>query len=227
MDVYWLEQSGPDVPDGNGWLSSQEALHLATLRFPKRRADWRLGRWTAKCALAACVRDTRPLADIQIQAAASGAPEVLGANPPAISISHRNGVACCAIALGAAALGCDLELIEPRSREFVATYFTPEEETLIEQTSAAARPALLAVLWSAKESALKALGVGLRLDTRSVAVRNLTFELDPPQLWQPLQVCYEGREFNGWWRSDGTLVRTLVAAPQPDAPRLLTAGFSK
>ena len=70
-----------------------------------------------------------------------------------------------------AELGCDLEIVEPRSDAFIADYFTAEEQALIERTSAADRSLLLALLWSAKESALKALRAGLRLDTRSVIVR--------------------------------------------------------
>ena len=53
MNVYWLEQSDGDVPVGDGWLSAGERATLDRLRIPKRRADWRLGRWTAKCAAAA------------------------------------------------------------------------------------------------------------------------------------------------------------------------------
>ena len=67
-------------------------------------------------------------------------------------------------------MGCDLEMIEPRSDAFVADYFTVEEQALVARASAADRSRLLALLWSAKESALKALRAGLRLDTRCVIV---------------------------------------------------------
>ncbi len=52
------------------------------------------------------------------------------------------------------------------SDAFVADYFAPEEQTLIAHSSPADRELMLALLWSAKESALKALREGLRLDTR-------------------------------------------------------------
>jgi phosphopantetheinyl transferase len=51
MNVYWLEQTEADVPIENDWLSENEASSLNRMRFAKRRADWRLGRWTAKHAL--------------------------------------------------------------------------------------------------------------------------------------------------------------------------------
>jgi hypothetical protein len=37
MDVYWLEQTRPDVPADNNWLSASEALRLNDMRIAKRR----------------------------------------------------------------------------------------------------------------------------------------------------------------------------------------------
>src|SRR5271165_6257725 len=176
MDVYWLEQAESDVPVEDHWLSAGEAARLEALHIAKRRADWRLGRWAAKRAVAAYLdvpRHLQALANIEIRPAQSGAPEVFILDTPApasISLSHRDGTALCAVAPSGVALGCDLELVEPRSDAFIADYFTAEEQALVARMSLEDRPRLLALLWSAKESALKALGAGLRLDTRSVVV---------------------------------------------------------
>ena len=95
MDVYWLEQTEADLPVENGWLSASEVLRLNGMRFAKRHADWRLGRWTAKRALAVYLNlpsHPQALADIEVRPAPSGAPEVFIANQPAgiaISLSHR------------------------------------------------------------------------------------------------------------------------------------------
>ena len=132
MDVFWLEQSEADLPAGDDWLSAGEVDRLTTMRVPKRRADWRLGRWTAKRALSAYLNlpgHHQALTDIEIRPAPSGAPEAFIANRPAsaaISLSHCNGNAICAVAAFGTALGCDLELVEPRSDAFVADYFTVE-----------------------------------------------------------------------------------------------------
>jgi 4'-phosphopantetheinyl transferase len=176
MDVYWLEQAEADVPSTNDWLSASEVDRLNGMRFTKRRADWRLGRWTAKRALAVSLNlpaHAQALAEIEIRAAPDGAPEVFFANNPGsvtVSLSHRAGTAVCAVALSGAALGCDLEMIEARTEGFVADYFTTEEQGLVARAFAPDRPQLCTLLWSAKESALKALRAGLRLDTRSVVV---------------------------------------------------------
>jgi len=224
MNVYWLEQSEADVPAENDWLSANEAVCLNGMRFAKRRADWRLGRWTAKRALSAYLAvpaHLQAFQKIEIRSAPSGAPEAFFDNQPAavvISLSHRAGIAACAVAMSGVELGCDLEMVEPRSDAFVADYFTVEEQALVARASAADRPRLLALLWSGKESALKALHEGLRLDARSVIVSpgNAAFDLHD---WGPMEVRHtEGRIFHGWWQHVDGIVRTLVAAPPPNPP---------
>jgi phosphopantetheinyl transferase len=224
MRVYWLEQSENDLPVDNDWLSVSELERLHRFRFAKRRTDWRLGRWTAKRAIATCLSwpsHPRILARIEICATASGAPEAVVPNLPApfsISLSHSGRAAICAVAPFGVALGCDLELIESRADAFVEEYFTPQERFLISRAVAAERPALVTLLWSAKESALKALHEGLRLDTRSVTVNT---NLGAPDLsgWSPLRVLHvDGSTFYGWWRATGCRVYTIVASPMPASP---------
>lgn len=223
MEIYWSEQTIAHVPSDDGWLSATEALHLNGLRFPKRRADWRLGRWTAKCAVAAYL-DAGGLAlrHIEIRAAGSGAPEVFIAGEPApvaISLSHSNGIGLCVVARVGAAVGCDLERIEPRSRAFVADYFAEEEQALVASASADDRSAVVSLLWSAKESALKALQEGLRLDTRSVIATLASPFAQRIHTWSALRVrCSSGQVFDGWWQRAGELVRTAVCAPAGGPP---------
>jgi 4'-phosphopantetheinyl transferase len=235
MDVYWLEQSEADVPRENQWLSARELLVLDGMRFAKRRNDWRLGRWTAKRTLAACLnlsRDLPALAHTEILAAPSGAPEVFLLNQPApvtISLSHRAGIAICAVAHFETCIGCDLEMIEGRGDAFTADYFTVNERAKVERTHVEARPLLVTLLWSAKESVLKALHVGLRLDTTCLDV-SFVDDLPPcpehsqyvpivhwpavdPDAWHPLHVRYSsGQIFTGWWQNSGQMVRTVVSA---------------
>jgi len=234
MKVYWLEQTEADVPAENDWLSPNEAVCLNALRFPKRRADWRLGRWTAKCALSITLdapANPQVFKKIAIRPAPSGAPEAFFGNQPAavaISLSHRDARAICAVTRSGVDMGCDLEMVEPRSAAFVADYFSMEERALVARASAPDRDRLLAMLWSAKESALKALHAGLRLDTRSVIVDPCATSCDLNG-WSPLRVCYSGgrstefgstadRVFHGWWQQSDNIVRTVAADPPPDPP---------
>ena len=240
MDVYWLQQSEADLPTTDDWLTEREATRLNSFRFAKRRFDWRLGRWTAKRAVAACLKlpkDPLALRQIEIIPASSGQPEVIlhdQTGTISISISHSGGVALCAVAIGDVTLGCDLEMIEPRSDAFIADYFTEQEQDLVAQTRGDVRSLLASLLWSTKESALKALHVGLRADTRSVEVdiRDLYLywcvESDGNSLegnlpsslstvsgihWHSLQVqCAGGSNLCGWWQHSSNIVRTIVAA---------------
>jgi len=223
MNVYWLEQTEESVPVHDAWLSLWERNRLQALRVPKRRADWRLGRWTAKRAVSqyfGLPDSFAVFSTIEIKPAASGAPEVFVEQEPApleLSLSHREGRAVCAIAGCGSAIGCDLEFVEPRSDAFLADYFTGTEQAFINRDSCEETYRAAALLWSAKESALKALHSGLLLDTRSVTVA--VGPLLPIANWLPLRVDYVGGErFHGWWSSCGKFVRTMVAAPRPGRP---------
>lgn len=216
MDAYWLEQVEADVPTEDQWLSETEMASLHAMRYAKRRADWRLGRWTAKRALASCLDladDADSLPNIEIRALPSGAPDVLLFQQKAdiaISLSHRSGTALCFVGvLGDSSLGCDLEIVEPRSNAFVSDFFTANERRVIEAAPPEHQPLLVTLLWSAKESALKALQVGLRLDTTCMEVTLDNGAAIGP--WSPLRVQYANTGiFSGWWRHADDLVRTVV-----------------
>src|SRR5271166_5297169 len=219
MNVYWLEQTEADVPTENDWLSANEAICLQGKRFAKRRADWRLGRWTAKQALSVCLdvpAHPQIFRKMEIRPAPSGAPEAFFDNRPAavtLSLSHRDGIAACAVVKARVEMGCDLEVVEPHSDAFIVDYFSLEEQALVAGASAADRNRLIALLWSAKESALKALHAGLRLDTRCVVVSPVEASYDVNG-WSRLLVRYTGERrasgqvFHGWWRCADHIVRT-------------------
>ena len=208
-----------DVPDGVAWLSRAEAERLAAMRVPKRARDFRLGRWTARVALEAWTRAAGG-AELEIVAAPDGAPEARRAGVRlacALSISHAAGWGACAVAPAGAALGCDVEVVEARDPSFVDDYFTRGEREAIE--TAVERDLVVTLVWSAKESALKAMRDGLRRDTRSVEVS--VPDAAAERGWRPLTVrsADDGRSFDGWWRTQGELVVTLVADPPPAVPR--------
>lgn len=231
MHVYWLEQSDGDVPVGDVWLSETERARLDGLHIPKRHADWRLGRWTAKCAVSGYLNlpgDPEALAALELRPEASGAPQVFLHGEPArvvLSLSHSGGTGFCAIGPQGAEVGCDLERVEPRCPAFLADYFTDEERRLVARTPAVGRDQMLTLLWSAKESALKALRCGLRLDTRSVNAVPVGFLPASGAEWHRVSVAHTGgRCFYGWWRQSQDFVYTIVADPSP--VRLLAVTFA-
>lgn len=218
--IHWHAQGMQHVPTGEAWMDERLATRLRALRFAKRRDESRLGRWTAKqtIALAAGIAtDAAALREIHVLNAPDGAPEALHGEQPlaaVIAMTDRADWAVCAIMGGTARVGCDLELVEPRSAEFVADYFTAAEQRRVE---ASGDPALFAnLIWSAKESALKVLRTGLRRDTRSVEV---TVEDGPPGKWAPLSVQdLEGDRFPGWWLRCGSFILTVAAQRRTPPP---------
>lgn len=235
-DLAWLSQGMDDAPAADDWLSAREAAWVARMRFPKRRGEFRLGRWTAKTALALYLgrgRSSEELRAIEIDRAKDGAPAPLVSGRPAdafVTMTDRADQAVCLVGPPGSAIGCDLELVEPRSDAFVADYLTePERRLVLAAEAGEARELLANLIWSGKESALKVLRTGLRRDTRSVSVS--LSDGAAVDGWSALRVAAaEGREFAGWWRRFGAFVLTVAASkpfppPRPllDPPGLTTA----
>ena len=232
--VGWLSCSQVDVTGGDGWLSPREQATLAALRFERRRMDWRLGRWTAKHAVRASLGACAPgaLDEVEIIAAPDGAPEAFVAGraaPLALSLSHRDGVAVCAVAPSQTAIGCDIEAVEARSDAFVADWFTEEERAAVQASTLSSRALVTALVWSGKESALKALREGLRLDTRDVVVRFGVPPWSDGLRWESFTVvgpdgrcCFAGR----WRRHLGHVLTVVTPAPWDSDPAALVGSAS-
>ena len=215
----WLTRELADVPSHDRWLSEPEREVLSGLRTPKRRADWRLGRWAGKAAVAAR-RGVAPEV-VTIVAAEDGAPEAFidgqGAGV-SISLSHRGGRALAMVAEAPTAVGCDLEAIEARSPAFLREWLGSGERGLVGGQSGRRRQVVANLVWTAKEAASKARREGLRLN-----VRGATVEPDglggSPGVWLPLRVAWQGGDADlGWWREDPEWVMAVVSDPHADAP---------
>ena len=63
------------------------------------------------------------------------------------------------------------------------------------------------LFWSAKEAATKALGVGLRLDVREVAVEVANRSTEA---WSGFGVRFREERLHGWWQRYGGFVLTVV-----------------
>jgi 4'-phosphopantetheinyl transferase len=221
--IVWWSAGLHDLPKSDAWVDEREAKRFSSMEFTKRREEAFLARYTAKATVASFLgRPTEPgaLRAITVTNASDGAPEVLVDGSPAglvIAMTDRADWAVAAVLAGDDRIGCDLELVEPRSDLFVQDYFTSYEQAA---TRKSADPALTAnLIWSGKESALKALRTGLRRDTRSVEVRPGVTAGDG---WNPLTVvAAEGTEFPGWWVRHGSFILTVAAACPTAVPRSL------
>ncbi|MFN8481829.1 MAG: 4'-phosphopantetheinyl transferase superfamily protein [Anaerolineae bacterium] len=244
--VEWLVQpisahpalSAGDAPAG--LLASTESARLARLTIPKRRRDWLLGRWTAKHLLQGYLRHLThtqiPLDALAIGNDPDGAPfaTLRSRLPVSLSISHSGVYSFCAVAplfpnctlVGAPAekieIGADIERIEHRGREFVADFFTRDELTQVDHAPEAFRDTLVTIIWSAKEAMLKALRLGLTVDTRCIDVEAIP--LDTPAHGQARTTEWADMRLGlapsvtlpmaaapvGWWRIMDGYVLTLA-----------------
>jgi 4'-phosphopantetheinyl transferase len=222
--IQWLVQSVTEHHDllrgiaPPGLLHPAEQRRLAELKLSKRRSEWLIGRWTAKHLLQACLEcdlNLRlPLSAIGIYNDARGAPVAMVdcGNRIAewtISISHSH--ACgfsAALPDSTIGLGADIEHIELREWRFVEDYFTPDEIERVRVAPIEQREKLITAIWSAKESALKALRLGLTVDTRRV-----NCAIDPRRYsdrdWLEFSItCTPSytETLRGWWRTWGDYV---------------------
>jgi 4'-phosphopantetheinyl transferase len=228
--IRWLlVEAGPD-PDGvpPGLLAPSERDQFGRLALPRRRADWLLGRFALKSLVSAWAAGTRgrrlSLDEIAVASLPSGAPVVLwpeswGFPAPSVSLSHRDGRALAALSDSpGATVGADLEKIEPRPQGFACDWFTPSEVGRLDALPAGERDLQVTLLWSAREAVVKALGVGLSVDTRT-----LPCEAEPAALsWSGFRLVPgawdEAAGLRGWWRRFGPFVLAIAARSDPDGP---------
>ncbi len=243
--INWLIQSitaHPNLTQGlapAGLLSPSEQQRLAAFTVAKRRGDWLLGRWTAKRLLQSYVAQRTdawlPLDTFIIDSDSDGAPHVIvdcklqisdfpsnlqsaicNLQSLMLSISHCDGHAFCALAdRSRLAIGADIERIAPRAPEFAADYFTSNELAQVAASPANERDATVTLIWSAKEAALKALRLGLTVDTRRVSI-GLSEHHSATLAWAPLVVrstlprAEAVGGLHGWWRIVGEYALTLA-----------------
>ncbi len=237
--IAWLTQTVADHPcldQGQPpphLLSDYETAVLRTLNHPKRRHDWLLGRCTAKKLLQTLAGTSWQAQDLSVLAAADGAPQLWRSTPSgllpldvSLTISHAQDVAFCALLSAAGwSVGADIECAAPRHPHFAAAYFSAGEQALLRETPQDQQDFLLTAIWSAKESALKALRAGLRLDTRRISCAIPPTAVLPSE-WAafPIHVLAASGATSailyGWWRVWNGFTLTLAVAPT----RMVAAG---
>jgi acyl transferase domain-containing protein/phosphopantetheinyl transferase len=136
---------------------------------PRRRRQWLAGRVAAKDAVLDYLRREHRIAEVypqelRIENDAAGAPKVhanVTDTVPAslqVSLAHKGTLAVAIV--GMAAVGIDLERIEPREENFLAMTFTRAERALL--AASGEGDAAWTRGWVAKEAVAKANGTGLR-----------------------------------------------------------------
>jgi 4'-phosphopantetheinyl transferase len=262
LTVHWRFEIGnglesPHAAHIASRLTSRECLVLESLQFEKRRTEWLLGRLAAKRLVCDLLRDylnreVNPGA-IEVWRRPSGAPLVLSADdllpwpsgtplPVELSLSHSHGAVFCGAfwhprqSSSVPQVGVDVERVDPRSPDLFRDYFTETEHRYCEEGQGVIRDQRATLIWSGKESTLKALGKGLTVDTRAVTClpgqnesMARAMELVPNVGWQPLLVCVPhwsptvSRSL-GYWRTQAGFILTVVATWTCVEPEAQPAG---
>ena len=231
-----MDEAGPegaglisDSPDD--WLSAEEWNRFREMRFPKRRSEWLLGRLTAKKLIVKCVpgMENVPFNQITIANSTAGAPYVCTADkilPVQLSISHRERCAAAAVSLNAGiSQGIDLEWVEDHPPSFYEDFFTADEVRSLGEYAAEQRAWAGSLTWSAKEAVLKALGQGLRMDTRAVEVLRIAENRVDGWGEIELRVANINKErWFGFWRNQGQYIITLAVRGAKTRPEIIQAG---
>jgi len=192
-----------------GLLGPREEAILAGLTRLPRRRKWLLGRWAAKRLLGELAAEDNRLVSgffgkpdtnqdwrwqFSILNDEAGVPYVdrqgQGRLPLSLSISHRGDWGLAAVALVAGAcIGADLETTEPRDPALVRQFFSESEADRVAKASGGEVERTVARIWSAKEAVLKAMGLGLRHDTRDIVVGDgIGIPPGAPEAWRALDI---------------------------------------
>jgi len=224
--VYWsctdfsqgLDEEG-DLPFEQ-ILGSRELAEYLRLRVPKRKREWLASRTAVKKLIRKALPSRSTLEDQRIETIkdVTGVPhvEIDGTQVEGqLSLSHSQGKVLCAYSPLDISLGVDIERIEARSPEFVEDYFTENEIRQVTRAADARQAFLATLVWSAKEAVLKALSLGLNLDTRSIEIRVDEATESSTQEWQSLQISgrlNETSSLHVYWRREDEFVLTLCSS---------------
>ena len=208
---------GRDALELEGSLGPHEILEYRRLKVPKRRDEWLAARVAIKELIRRCCPEKMDAGIRQIETIkdTSGVPHVEIAGKVLegrLSLSHSQGRFLCAFDTDGRALGVDLEHIERRLPEFIEDYFTLHEQMKLWIAPEEHAPLIATLIWSAKEAVLKALSLGLNLDTRSIEIHFNEGESLSPREWQKLEfgsAVKESSSLHLFWRREDDFVLTL------------------
>ncbi|MGE7154520.1 4'-phosphopantetheinyl transferase family protein [Methylorubrum rhodesianum] len=154
-----------------GFLHGDEEALLTDRLHPRRRHGLLIGRYAAKCALAALRPDLDPRT-LAIRPGVLEQPVLSGARPEnlGISLSHAGPVAIAVAYPEACPMGVDLEWIRPANVALLTRQTTAAERRLLADHLGGPESERLTRLWCLKEALSKALRCGLTVPLDLLAV---------------------------------------------------------
>lgn len=165
-DLVWrIDLDAP--PADTGCLSQAERDRAARFVFARDRERY----IAAHVALRQILSSHTGVAASQLEfvQGEAGKPALVQPAGVQFNMSHSKGVALVAIGSGEAEIGVDVEVLRPMpdAEAMAASYFTEAEQRALAAVPPALRERAFLTCWTRKEACLKAIGLGLGVDTRT------------------------------------------------------------
>ena len=217
--IYISYKTLEEVPNELIWLHPQELLVYGKFKIQKRKNDWLLGRWTAKSLFSSNFDINLSLKQIEIRANTNRAPDIFVNNRLlqwVVSISHSHSRSLCALANQGEGIGCDIEKIEQRNPSFIRDYYTAKEKEYINHYRNQDQINFVNLLWSAKESVMKVLRLGLSIHPKKIELFESEFG---NAVWNKMQMKYlkTGQKFFGQWKIEDGFVFVVMSSKEFDS----------
>jgi len=198
-DLLSLEHELAQRSDSS-WLSQTECERLDDIRSPRRRLEWRAGRWLVKKLIQEQIGDrAKSCVELCVEsrdARGRGArPRVFVSGtlqPWQVSISHSPCSACAAVAIeNSTSLGVDVTPKQPLPHSFSRMWFTNDERAWCEERGQHAR----SLVWSLKESLYKSLDAAQPFAPRQLdVVKEFSlFDIHPGELLSGRATCLSNK----------------------------------
>ncbi len=194
--IYWTYSSftQDDIDrfetDIDKILSEEEGRAYRKLTIPKRKHEWLASRVLAKCLVAKVFAEQDlHMCEVEVHKEASGMPFIVvdGKRTGRLSLSHSGNATIVAFSPDSdARVGVDIERLEERTAQMTDLFFTPHESRWVASFEGYQLSLAQNLVWSAKESYLKAIGKGLHLDTRKVAIGNVDLVNSNSGIWHDI-----------------------------------------
>ena len=173
VHLWWarVSEAEPHLDHLRRTLNSDELERAARFRVEEAARRFVVGRAVLRSLLGRAT-GVDP-ADVVFAYGEHGKPRLASGGPPFNASDTGDFVV---VALASAELGVDVEVVRPlaRRKQLVRRICTQRELEVIESIPEAERDAAILRLWTCKEAALKAIGIGL-----SGGVKNVEIDLQP------------------------------------------------
>jgi len=192
------------------WLSTEEHRCLQSFGSEKRRREFMVGRAAARQLIGHCL-DLAP-SEVSLAVADDGAVDVRGGDLH-LSIAHSGPHA---VAVAAPhPVGVDLEAVVERDRSLIRFLLHPDERERVMQLFPYDTVPTIVLLWTLKESVLKARRSGFRLSPKKLRLDldDVDGSLSSPPASGRVTIRVEGGTS---WRVGYTSVLGDAAAPSSD-----------